>query len=95
MVMSVCMVSIIQGNGTVDDACMSLTLRMCRLLPDDPLKRAEGRFAIEFYSSKIIPNMYAILKNVDQKESIVQDIDVAYRRVSEWTRRERGTGRGG
>jgi hypothetical protein len=65
---------------------MTLTLHLCRLLPADPLKRAEGRFAIEFYSSKIVPNLYAILKNPDQKESIVQDLNVAYQRVSEWTR---------
>ncbi|SAM07085.1 hypothetical protein [Absidia glauca] len=54
-----------------------------KLLPADPLKRAEGRFAIEFYSSKIIPNLYAILKNPDQKESIVQELNVAYQRFEE------------
>ncbi|KAI8340831.1 glutathione S-transferase [Chlamydoabsidia padenii] len=54
-----------------------------KLLPDDPFKRAQGRFAIEFYSSKIIPNLYGLLKNSDQKETIVHELDVAYKRFDE------------
>ncbi|KAI8082816.1 glutathione S-transferase [Halteromyces radiatus] len=54
-----------------------------KLLPDDPVKRAQGRFAVEFYGAKILPNLYGILRNPDQKEAFVKDIDTAYKRFNE------------
>ncbi|CAO3595092.1 unnamed protein product [Absidia cylindrospora] len=54
-----------------------------KLLPEDPVKRAEGRFAIEFYGSKILPHLYSLLRNPDQKETFVHDMDTAYKRFNE------------
>ena len=56
-----------------------------RLLPDNALKRAQIRFFVEFWSSKIGPQQYKIIGNLENKEArqtAYNDINTALVRVS-------------
>ncbi|CAO3636974.1 unnamed protein product [Cunninghamella blakesleeana] len=53
------------------------------LLPNDPIKKAQGRFAIEFYSSKILPNLYGHIRNPNDKETYDNAINEAFKRFNE------------
>lgn len=57
---------------------------LCSLLPEDPVKRAEVRFVIEYFSSKITPLFYFVLRNMTEegKKEYVEKITIAYKRVS-------------
>ncbi|CDH59938.1 glutathione s-transferase c-terminal-likeprotein [Lichtheimia corymbifera JMRC:FSU:9682] len=55
------------------------------LLPEDPVKRAEVRFVIEYFSSKITPLFYFVLRNMTEegKKEYVEKITIAYKRLNE------------
>ena len=57
---------------------------LCSLLPQDPVKRAEVRFVIEYFSSKITPLFYGVLRNMTEegKKEYVEKITAGYKRVS-------------
>lgn len=58
---------------------------MKRLLPDNALKRAQIRFFVEYFSSKVSPHQYKILGNLENKEArqtAYNDINTALVRVS-------------
>lgn len=61
-----------------------MTFYLCSLLPEDPVKRAEVRFVIEYFSSKISPLFYGVLRNMtdEGKKEYVEKITGAYKRVS-------------
>ncbi|CAO3635396.1 unnamed protein product [Cunninghamella echinulata] len=54
-----------------------------QLLPNDAIKKANGRFAIEYYSSKILPNLYGAVKNPSDKETYDKTVDEAFKRFNE------------
>ncbi|KAF7730281.1 hypothetical protein EC973_002524 [Apophysomyces ossiformis] len=56
------------------------------LLPKDPLKRAQIRFAIEHYSSKVAPLWYKHIKQLNTSEgrqTYVEELDAGLRRLNE------------
>lgn len=53
-----------------------------RLLPNDAIKKANGRFAIEYYSSKVLPNLYGAIRNPSDQETYDKAVDEAFKRVS-------------
>lgn len=59
-------------------------------MPEDPVKRAEVRFFIEYYSSKVLPNMYALLTNPTDEgaQKFKENVSTAYKRVSRHWRRQ-------
>ncbi|CAO3684855.1 unnamed protein product [Umbelopsis ramanniana] len=57
-----------------------------KLLPDNALKRAQIRFFVEYFSSKVSPHQYKILGNLENKEArqiAYNDINTALVRVNE------------
>ena len=57
---------------------------LCRLLPSDPVKRAQIRFAIEFYASKVTSAWYGFLRDFKKEnlKNYLDALDAAYARVS-------------
>ncbi|KAI9311862.1 glutathione S-transferase, partial [Dichotomocladium elegans] len=55
------------------------------LLPADPIKRAEIRFAIEYFSSKVSPQFYSVLRNCtdEGKQIYLNNLTAAYKRLDE------------
>lgn len=56
-----------------------------RLLPADPVQRAQVRFVIEFYAAKVISQQYAYIRNFTEegKEAFVTGLAKAYERLNE------------
>jgi glutathione S-transferase len=54
------------------------------LLPKEPLKRANIRFAIEYYASNISPNIYSYARNkeANAEETFRENVNKAFKRVS-------------
>ncbi|ORZ03331.1 thioredoxin-like protein [Syncephalastrum racemosum] len=56
-----------------------------KLLPANPVQRAQVRFVIEFYSSKVTPLQYGYIRNFTEegKQNFITGIATAYERLNE------------
>ncbi|KAI9033550.1 thioredoxin-like protein [Phycomyces nitens] len=56
-----------------------------KLLPEDPFKRASIRFAIEFFSAKIVSSWYSFLVNYNEekKNAFIAETEVAFKRFAQ------------
>lgn len=61
-----------------------LQKKIISLLPKDPIKRAEVRFVIEFFASKVASQQYALLSNFNEEsaQKFKENVNAAYKRVS-------------
>ncbi|OBZ85474.1 Glutathione S-transferase omega-2 [Choanephora cucurbitarum] len=65
------------------------------LLPKDPLKRAQIRFAIEYFSSKVTPEFYKFLMNIkaeNARADYEKNINQALTRFDELLKEQSATG---
>ncbi|KAI8369810.1 glutathione S-transferase [Choanephora cucurbitarum] len=65
------------------------------LLPKDPLKRAQIRFAIEYFSSKVTPEFYKFLMNIkaeNARADYEKNINQALARFDELLKEQSATG---
>ncbi|KAI8993675.1 thioredoxin-like protein [Pilobolus umbonatus] len=65
-----------------------------KLLPEDPVQRAEIRLAIELFSSKIIPAMYGFFRNPTKEggEDYKKTIEAGYKTLSTLLHAQSSTG---
>jgi hypothetical protein len=68
--------------------------RLSRLLPDDAVKRAQIRFFVEYWSTKVASSQFKLLQtrnDKDARQAVYSEINTALKRVS-WTAGCQGAG---